>query len=238
MLTRIRRVLAEQGLIGFIVGRIARTINRATGGRVRLVWYVLVVQPVKTDWRVPSKLGRNMNVHVVGPGDALLAQAPRPSAVIASRFDQGATCIAAERDGALAGYLWLCPDRYIEDEVHCTFVLPDPVARWWDFDVWVHPDQRSGIVFALLWREAHAMMDALGVRWTCSRIARLNPGSLTAHQRLGAIVVGQALFLHAARRQVMITTPPRLHCSRDVDRAPEISVVPPPSTPDAIGSTQ
>jgi hypothetical protein len=152
--------------------------------------------------------------------------------VISARFDQGATCIAAHRNGELLGYLWLCEDRYVEDEVRCIFVLPTSDARWWDFDVWVRPDQRNGIVFTMLWREAHAMMRKLGVRWTCSRIARLNPGSLAAHRRLGAIVVSQTLFLVGSRCQLLFATPARVHCSRDGGEVPEIRVTPPRHTAD------
>jgi hypothetical protein len=227
MLTRLRHAIGEQGLCGVLVGKFAQFVTLATNGRMRLVWYVLVAQPVRTDWRVPSKLGRSISVRYVDRADELMAQAPRPAAVIAARFKQGATCIAAERNGELVGYLWLCADRYAEDEVRCTFILPDRIARWWDFDVWVRQDQRTGIVFALLWREAHIMMNALGVQWTCSRIARLNPGSLAAHRRLGAMVVGHALFFLGDRRQVMITTPARLHYSPDTSDVPEILVSPP-----------
>jgi hypothetical protein len=227
VLNQIRRALAEYGLAGILVRQLAGFIDRSTRGRVRLIWYVLVAQPVRTDWRIPSKLGHSVTVRVVRAGDALLAQCPRPPSVIASRFEQGAMCIAAERDGNLAGYLWLCADRYREDEVRCTFLLPDPAARWWDFDVWVRPDQRSGVVFALLWREAHAMLHALGAQWSCSRIARLNPGSLAAHRRLGATVVGQAIFLRGVKHQLMIASPARMHFSGSARRVPNMTVAPP-----------
>jgi GNAT superfamily N-acetyltransferase len=125
----------------------------------------------------------------------MLTQAPRPSAVIASRFAQGAVCIAAERANRLLGFLWLCPVQYAEDDVRCVFVLPQSAETWWDFDVWVQPDQRNGTVFAKLWQAAHDYLRQAGGRWTCSRLTRGNAGSIGAQGRLGATTIGHALFL-------------------------------------------
>ena len=232
MAGRLRRALREHGLVTLGFRAAANLVAMLSAGRVRFVWYVIVAQPVRSDWRIPARMGRDIVVRWLGPDDALLEQAERPRSIIASRFAQGAICLASERSGELLGFLWLCPRRYIEDDVRCLFVLPPSGETWWDFDVWVRPDQRNGIVFAKLWQAAHAHLQEVGGRWTCSRITRNNSGSLAAHRRLGAVAVGNAVFVCARQWQVAWCGRPRLHFSRDPADMPHMTIRPPCKTAD------
>jgi hypothetical protein len=224
---KFRRALREQGFAALVSRALDRLAHALSGGRVRIVWYVLVAQPVGPTARVPARLGRDVATRLLAAGDPLLAQAPRPPAVLADRFAQGALCFGAERAGSLAGFLWVCPSRYLEDDVRCVFELPQTGDAWWDFDVWVTPDQRNGIIFARLWRAAHEHLRGVGAHWTCSRIVRHNTSSIAAHRRLGAITIGNALFLCGRRWQVTIARRPPFHFSRHTASMPVIPVQPP-----------
>jgi GNAT superfamily N-acetyltransferase len=157
----------------------------------------------------------------------LLTQAPRPAAVIADRYAQGALCFAAIREERLAGFLWLCPRRYREDDVRCTFVLPASGAAWWDFDIWIPPDQRNGVIFAKLWNSACEHLRDVGASWTCSRITRQNVASIEAHRRLGAVVIGHAFFVQGRHWQLTLARSPRIDLSRMSSAGPVIPVRPP-----------
>jgi GNAT superfamily N-acetyltransferase len=176
---------------------------------------------------MPARLGRSIAIRRLAPGDVLLTQAPRPAEVLADRYAQGALCFAAIRDDRLAGFLWLCRDRYSEDDVRCTFLLPENGVAWWDFDVWISPDQRNGVLFAKLWNAATEFLRDAGAQWTCSRITRQNVASIDAHRRLGATFIGHAVFIQGRRWQLSLARKPRIHLSRAVDQAPVIPVIPP-----------
>ena len=221
---RLRMAWREQGAAALAFRALAAVVGRASFGRLRLVWYVLVAQPVRTDWRLPARLGRKLVVQRFDTDDPLLHQAPRPDGVLAARFAQQSVCFAAHKDGQLLGFLWLCPRQYLEDDVRALFVLPASGAAWWDYDVWVAPEARNGIVFMKLWQAAHEYLAVRGARWTMSRIVRLNPASLAAHGRAGARGVGHAWFACGRRWQLAVgVRPGLLHFSRGSWAPPRIA---------------
>jgi hypothetical protein len=226
VIARLRSAWREYGTLGLAFRAVAASLATASAGRLRVVWYVLCAQPVRNDWRLPSRMGKDIEVRRVEPHDPVLAQPPRPPDVIAARFAQGAICIAAHRDGELLGFLWLCPRRYFEDEVRCVFVIGDADEGWWDFDVWVAQAHRNGIVFARLWQSAHDYLRGVNARYTCSRIAGANAASMAAHWRLGAVTLGHAIFLCGRRWQLALGGKPWLHLSRDPRCMPTFVVGP------------
>jgi hypothetical protein len=204
----------------------SRLLDRVFGGRVRIVKYIFVSQPVEplTEW-LPAGPGV-FTLAFIGPQSPLFAEIERPSAVIAARYAQGARCLAAlSSDHKLAGFLWYVTGAYDEDEVRARF-LPEPVgAAAWDFDVTILPRYRMGRLFAYLWRRAAAELDAAGVRHTVSRISAFNPVSLASHRRLQARTVGKAFFLCLGRFQVMTSTVgPRWHLSWRDDQRPVMAI--------------
>lgn len=204
---------------------VARALDRASGGTVRLIKYNLVSHPLRERPLLPGHRGRSVEVREVRTGDALLDRMDRPPAVIAARYAQGARCLAAVRGGELAGFLWWVEGPYAEDEVRCRFVPQPEDAAIWDFDVFVHPMHRHAPVFARLWDVAGEQLRARGFAWSCSRISAFEPDSLAAHARLGARVLGRALFIRVGPAQLLVGSQPlRLHLSRKA--APEIRVLP------------
>ena len=200
----------------------ARLLQAVPGGRCALHRYRFVAQPV-----VPGSLckGRGQAI-VVTP--CLAAQdlpggPVRPRQVLDQRYRQGAQCLLARTSDTgpgMAGWLWLLRHGCQEDEVRARYALASNQSSW-DLDVWVHPEQRGGLVFARLWEEANAVLHAQDVRWSCSRISRFNRASLGAHARLGTHALGTATFLRCGRWQWMAASlPPYVHLSRRPEDVP------------------
>jgi hypothetical protein len=135
----------------------------------------------------------------------------RPVSVILDRFSQGAQCLIAMRDGRLAGCIWYVRNEYIEDEVRVDFVLPDKRLVW-DFDVYIAHSDRLGFLFARMWDVFDAKVRSEGAVITLSRINGFNSRSINSHLRLGAQIVGRALFFQFGRLQLMVASQsPYLH---------------------------
>jgi L-amino acid N-acyltransferase YncA len=146
---------------------------------------------------------------------------PRTREVIEQRFARQAQCIVARRDGEFAGFIWWCPQQYVEDEVRCVYRWRPTALAAWDYDVYVAPEFRMGRLFTRLWEGAHRRLHEQGVRWTLSRIDAFNAASLAAHRRLGARELGQALFVVAGPWQLArFSVPPRWHFSTRADDCP------------------
>lgn len=172
---------------------------------VSLKRYLFVLQPVPAAPLLKPHRGRAIAVRLVAPGDPCLRDLPLTQAVLDFRFGQGALCLGAFIDGRIAGCLWLVLGPYDEDDVRCRFVRRPAALASWDFDVWVHPDHRSGFTFGRLWDAANALLRERGVIWSASRISAFNVVSLRSHAALGARVVGSATYLSVGPVQVMLS---------------------------------
>jgi hypothetical protein len=208
-----------------------RVLQRLTGARAFIQRYYLVVQPVDVPIRLPQRLGANFRVRRVDRQDPQIGAFPRPPAVVAGRYDQGSTCLALFDDDNLAGFIWLCPGPYLEDEVRCTFVPTPAGAAVWDYDLYILPEHRNGVAFMRLWSAAMEHLRGQGVAWSASRISAFAPASMAAHARLGAVQVGQAFFLVFFRLQLMVASlPPFVHLSANRDSRPVLKVRAPAGT--------
>lgn len=207
-----------------------RIFTRLFGGRIRIIRYLLVAQPVPPEAAgapVSIVAGRS-RIRPVLPGDPVERAFPRPTDVIAMRQSTGATCIVAEVSERFAGFIWLTRNQYEEDEVRCTYVLAEPAVSAWDYDVYVAPDFRLGRTLSRLWGAANAHLASGGVRWSFSRISRFNPDSIAAHARLGIRTVGHATFLRLGQAQLMLADcPPYVHLSLGTTSRPRLRLAPP-----------
>lgn len=179
-----------------------RVLQRLSRGRVAIVPYLLVAQPVGNPALAAVKDDANTVVRRIAPDDPVVAEFPRPPEVIAQRFADGAECHVAWVKGRFAGTIWIARGRYVEDEVRCIYAIVDPAVGVWDYDVYVVPDLRLGRTMGRLWKSVDSRLAAEGIRWTFSRINRFNPGSVKSHQRLGATTVGRVVFLVVGGLQV------------------------------------
>jgi GNAT superfamily N-acetyltransferase len=198
----------------------SRLLDAATRGAVRIVKYRFVAQPVFASSPTLPERGSSVELRWLRADDRIVVQMPRPPAVVARRFRDGARCLAAVKSGRLIGFLWYKETEYLEDEVRCCYRF-DPAVAVWDFDVYVDPEFRLGRLFSRLWGAAHRELHRQGYRWTISRISVFNAASLAAHARMGARTIGRATFLVIGPLQVSFATlTPRLHVSWRADHYP------------------
>jgi len=230
----IRANVRSLGWFNGLAYLLAAGLDRVSGGRVRLVKYDLVVQPVVTEPLLPAHRGKNIRVYEAGQDDPLLQTVPgRREGVIQERFSQGARCLVAELRGELAGFLWFIKGDYPEDEVRCLF-RPQPQGQSvWDYDVFVAERHRLSPVFLRLWQAANELLHVEGVHHSCSRISAFNPASRGSHARLGATKVGAATFLCLGSWEFMASTcKPFVYVSFSESSRPVVKVgAPSPTLP-------
>ena len=211
-LVQIRKLIAELGRREAALYILARLLDSASRGRIRLVRYQFVAQPVPASPQSTSRPSTTSRIRSIDADDPIVPAFPRPPAVIAQRFADGANCFVAESRERFAGFIWLKRDAYEEDEIRCRYEFVPPGRCAWDYDVYVEPEFRIGRTFSRLWETANAHLAADGVRWSLSRISAFNPGSLAAHRRLGIRPLCAATFLVAGPIQLsFLPQPPYLH---------------------------
>ncbi len=204
MFDKLRRIVRELGACNAALYALDRLLAAASGGRAHVYKYHLVAQPVRADGVAALRTDAKLRIEEAGPNHPLRAHFPRPQHIIEQRFAQGARCLVANSSGSFAGYLWWQTGQYDEDEVRCLFVLADPKASVWDFDVYVEPRYRLGRTMARLWDEATRRLYAEGMRWSFSRISGFNAASIASHARLGLRPVCSAVFVVIGRWQLSL----------------------------------
>ncbi|MFG6428486.1 GNAT family N-acetyltransferase [Roseateles sp. LYH14W] len=203
----------------------ARAIQALSLGRAELRKYYFVSQPIPSAPLLPKNRGASIVVERIARQHPLVSAFPRPSQVIADRFDNDAICFLATKNGEFVGFLWLQAGSYREDEVRCLFT-PLPARRAiWDFDVHIEPAYRSSFAFARLWDTANQYLRDQDVCWSVSRISAFNAGSINAHARLGAFPIGAACFLKGRTWQLTLSSSPAFfHFSSGEHAVPQISL--------------
>lgn len=228
---RFRALVADLGVpvaCLYLLHRIAMRLGR---GHARLVAYALCAQPIGAGRLAPLREDPHTVIATVAAADPLCASFPRPADVIRQRFDDAARCYVARAKGSFGGYIWISRDRHAEDEVRCEYILAAPGCSAWDFDVYVEPRLRLGRTLARLWWHVDQALAAEGVRWSFSRISLFNSGSLGAHQRLGAVRLGTAIFLVLGPAQLaLLSVAPFVHASWGNSPGPHIRLAPPDRT--------
>jgi hypothetical protein len=204
-----------------------RLLEVASGARMRVLPYRIMVQPVGQPG-APLRPDATTVVGRVEPGDALVAQFPRPAPpLLTKRWHGGAACYAATVKGEFAGFVWIQREAYEEDQVRCLYRLPGPQAVW-DFDVFVQPRFRLGRTMARLWRYVDETLGADGVRWSFSRIEMYNGASIKSHARLGARQVGRVIFVVIGPWQLALADmAPYGHLSLRASSRPVLELRPP-----------
>ncbi len=222
MLVKLLDSLREFGAVNGALYLVARAFDRL-GGAVRLYRYIIVAQPVPRGALLGPRRGQSIAVRQVGPGDSAMAAMPLDARALDFRFGQDAVCFGAFQADEMVGCIWLCLGPYLEDEVRCRF-RPEPAGKVsWDFDIYIRPDFRTGLVFARLWDTANAFLRDRGVTWSFSRISAFKPRSLASHSRLGARPLGSATFLCAGQWQFLVSRfRPYLSLSLGPRSVPEI----------------
>jgi hypothetical protein len=156
----------------------------------------------------------------IAPGEPEVARMPARPDIKESRFKQNAICLGAFQKSKFIGHIWFCFHAYEEDEVRCTFVLPEGNQAVFDFDLYVFPEYRMGLGFAGIWNGANEFLRSRGVKYSFSRLTRFNLASRRAHHQLGARRVGRVLVLRVWHVELTVATvSPCVHLSlRETDR--------------------
>jgi hypothetical protein len=197
--------LRDFGLVDAPLYLLARLLPRVFGRHVRLVKYDYWVQPVPEHPLMPARPGATP-IRQVLPGDVEVAQIPRDPQLVAQRFANGNFCLGAVRNGRLAGYMWLSTGPYEEDEVRARYELAPAGRAAWDYDIFLQPDERGGLLFVRLWDAAYEFLRRGGYRWCLSRISSFNLASSASQARMGARRLGWAVFLVVFGWQLMISS--------------------------------
>lgn len=224
--TRIAGLFRELGGPAALLYMLHRLFLSATGGRLALHCFDLVVVPL--GWRLPKSVERRntVEVRVLQPAEAALHRVGPSAEEIGRRTRLGNHCVAALLDGRVAAYVWIARADFLETVVRCRFTLAPPDQIAWDFDMFVDPCRRGGLVFAALWQGVCRILEADGYRFTASRISLFNAPSRLAHRRLGATSLGKMVFLCIGNWQAMFASvPPYFHLS-STGGIPEIRVEP------------
>ena len=181
---------------------------------LRLFVYELLAQPIPDVPLLPPRLSKGLEMREIRAGDPEVARMPARPDIKESRFEQNAICLGAFQKGQFIGHIWFCFHAYEEDEVRCTFVLPEGNQTVFDFDLYVFPEYRMGLGFAGIWNGANEFLRRRGVKLSYSRLTRFNLASRRAHRQLGARRVGRMLVLRAWHVEFMIATvSPYVHLS-------------------------
>jgi hypothetical protein len=230
MMAGVFQRLAQLGWVDGPLYVLSRMLERATGGRVRLIRYLFFAQPVAPQPLTERKSSKGLVLRRVAANDPVIALMPRPAEVLARRFATGAHCIVATKDDRVAGFIWIQEREYLEDEVRCLYQLQAADLAW-DYDVFVTPDFRLSRLFVQLWETTNVFLRGRGYRWTASRISAFNRESLAAHRRLGVKPIGSALFLTCGSWQLsFFDRSPFLHLSFHRASFPRLSLYPPGDT--------
>lgn len=221
MTNRFHRTITQLGRFNAALYLLGRALELVSGGRWRLYRYLFMAQYLP-ETPLCVERGRDIEVRLMPALAALPSPYPRPREVLRQRYAQGAQSLAAFRGAVLVGFLWFLFDAYQEDEVRARYQLGSSHSAW-DFDVWVRPEDRLGWAFRRLWESARVMLREHSVRWSCSRISAFNPGSISAHARIGTIQLGSATFVCCGGWQWMFASQaPYFHLSRNPASFPRL----------------
>ena len=203
---------------------LARLLRRLPGDSSRLLKYRFWSQPVPETRLMPRRASA-VAIRALERGDPLLAQVPRDPKLVETRLANGDICLGAAREARLLACMWLATGVYEEDEVRASFD-PRPRGRAaWDYDIFILPEERGGLLFARLWDAAYEFLRQRGYLWTVSRISSFNLVSSASQARMGAKPVGWGLFLILFNCQLMISSiAPRLHFCLPGRRGPALPI--------------
>ncbi len=173
--------------------------------------YVFFSQPLAGDNGKKIRLSKNFPVKEITEQNPDLRALLAPE-ICRYRFQQQAVCIGAYKEDTLAALLWFTPGVYHEDEVRADFIPPAECC--WDFGVHIEPEFRLTRAFSNLWITSSQIMRQRGFTASLSRISAFNPGSLKAHSRMGAALLGKAVFINIGPLQICFSdVKPRFHIS-------------------------
>src|SRR5271157_3719662 len=219
MLAKLSSPFKEFGCFAGLIYAVDRILQRLSPN-LRLYFYELLVQPIPEGRLLPSRLSKALEMRQIASGAPEIAHMPARPEIKELRFKQSAICLGAFQKNQFIGHIWFCFNAYDEDEVRCTFILPEGNQAVFDFDLFLFPEYRMGLGFVGIWNGANEFLRSRGVKCSFSRLTRFNRASRRAHMQLGARRVGRVFVLRAWPVEFMVATvAPYIHLSlRKQDR--------------------
>lgn len=215
--------LKTYGPVDGLLYLINRLSARLLRGVFRVTRYQFLAMPTNATIPSPRRLGKDILTRYLTPREIESLGPPRPAEVLRSRLEQGSWCLGAFKNEQLLGFIWLQYSDYLEDEVRCRYVLPASGDCAWDYDLYIDPNFRNSAAFLKLWKDALAVLDESGKKWSLSRVSVFAPHSLRAHLRMGAIQIGSACFVSIFGLQIMAAgLPPYFHVSWRPNQVPKL----------------
>ncbi len=205
MLAKLISPFQEFGYFAGLLYAVDRAFQRLSPN-LRLYFYELLVQPIPEIPLLPARLSRAIEMREIVVGDPEIARMPARADIKESRFKQNAICLGAFQKNQLIGCIWFCFHAYEEDEVRCTFALPEGNQAVFDFDLYLFPDYRMGLGFVGIWNGANEFLRSHGIQFSFSRLTRFNLASRRAHMQLGAQRVGRVFVLRLWQVEFMVAT--------------------------------
>lgn len=194
------QILGVISAASYVAARVARASRVAAFHR-----YAIMAQPRTSLPAMP----RGFRVEALDAAVLARHQVDASPEVQSLRFAAGLTCLGVfDRQDRLTGLVWLGTGTYAEDEVAVSFLLPSHCC--WDTGLWIEPAYRMGRSFAALWAGVSEWMAARGLTHSLSRVADYNLPALTAHHRMGGVVLAYHSFLRIGRWQWSRTARPWL----------------------------
>jgi len=96
-----RDTLRQLGWVDAGVYGLGRGLARVSRDHIRLDKHLVVAQQVQPKPRLPGRIGSDIRIRVLEPGDPIRASFPRDAAAIDHHLRQGVTCLVATRRGPL-----------------------------------------------------------------------------------------------------------------------------------------
>src|SRR5271165_2833783 len=213
MLARLMSPFKEFGFFAGLFYSVDRGLQRLSPN-LRLFVYEFLAQPIPDVPLLPPRLSKGLEMREIRAGDPEVARMPARPDIKESRFEQNAICLGAFQKSQFIGHIWFCFNAYDEDEVRCTFVLPEGNQAVFDFDLFLFPEYRMGLGFVGIWNGANEFLRSRGIKCSFSRLTRFNLASRRAHMQLGAQRLGRVFVLRAWRVEFMVASmAPYVHLS-------------------------
>lgn len=193
-------MLGAMGFASYALSRLAAKTRVFSYSRYALVAVPRAAMP---------KMPRGYRVRALDPAMLACFEIDVSQDTQLYRFAQGLTCLGAfNAKNELIGVNWVGTSRFVEDEVHVCFSVPENAG--WDTGLWVKPQHRLGRGFAAIWAGTAQWLQEQGRDWSMSRIADYNLSSILSHKRMGAEMVGHVTAIRFFRWQWMNEGRPRV----------------------------
>ncbi len=230
MLDKIKSLVADIGITPAAVYSINRLFNLLTRGGMKIELYYFITQPVLNKRLIPERLRGSIDVRSVQAIDLKELEIPLTVELLENRNKKGIICLGIYENDSLMGYHCFSFGTHDDELYRARFDVGPTGEAVWDFDIFILPEYRGGLGFAILWDGVFEYLRDRKINWLTSYIAATNKASLRSHLRMGSFALGKVIFIQVWMLQIVFSTRfPRFHASFTDLRKP-IFYLAPPST--------